>query len=50
MIPEVALRDGHMKDYHVGRGGAGNEQHDHAKGEHEHEGLTDKIKHKLGKK
>jgi Protein of unknown function (DUF3602) len=51
VIPEVALREEHMKDYHIGRGGAGNEHHDHPKGEHQPESLTDKLKHKvLGKK
>ena len=51
MIPEVALRDENNKDYHVGRGGVGNERHDHAEGEHEHEGLAEKLKHKvMGKK
>jgi Protein of unknown function (DUF3602) len=51
VIPEVALREENTKDYHIGRGGAGNELHDHAKGEHEHESLTDKLKHKvMGKK
>ncbi len=51
MIPEVALREDHMKDYHIGRGGAGNEHHDHPKGEHEHESFADKLKQKIkGKK
>lgn len=55
IVPETALRepDAAQEDYHTGRGGGGNvhkeEHHDAQSGEHE--GMADKIKHKLlGKK
>ncbi|KAL8663937.1 MAG: hypothetical protein Q9202_003486 [Teloschistes flavicans] len=54
IVPETALRDpgaGH-ENYHIGRGGGGNvhKEHDEKTDEH-HEGLGDKLKHKiLGKK
>lgn len=51
-IPEVALRHAEEGDHHVGRGGAGNEEHMHAHkdGESAHMGLADKLKNKLFKK
>jgi len=51
VIPEAALHESTAKDYHIGRGGAGNELHDHPKGEHGHESLVEKLKKEvLGKK
>ena len=50
MIPEVDLVPKY-DEYHVGRGGAGNEHHeDHSKSQHQDghtEGLADKLKHKI---
>lgn len=41
------MRDANVKDYHIGRGGKGNERHDHATGEHEHDNLAHKLKNKI---
>ena len=43
---ETDLRPALKEDHHVGRGGAGNEIHEHPDGK-EHEGLVDKIKQKV---
>ena len=51
IIPEHALRHSEDQDHHVGRGGAGNEEHVHKKPEVKtHVGLADKLKMKLLKK
>ncbi|MCJ1361295.1 hypothetical protein MMC16_000393 [Acarospora aff. strigata] len=47
-IPEAALRQGEPGNYHVGRGGGGN-VHKEEKS-NVHEGLADKLKHKIFKK
>ena len=52
MVPEVSLHEGKDKDYHLGRGGVGNEHHAHSKDdenhqEGHHESLIDKVKHKV---
>lgn len=49
-MPETALRESGAgyENYHTGRGGGGNvhkEKHDEDKGEHE--GLGEKLKHKI---
>ncbi|KAL4818138.1 hypothetical protein BDW67DRAFT_158637 [Aspergillus spinulosporus] len=62
-IPEISVRQSMDGDYHTGRGGQGNVhlEHQHQKAKEEkkeekktslaHEGLADKLKHKiLGKK
>ncbi|KKY14609.1 hypothetical protein UCRPC4_g06678 [Phaeomoniella chlamydospora] len=54
VVPELSIQPGY-EDYHVGRGGKGNEHHEgHSKADHSkvaHEGLADKLKNKiLGKK
>ncbi|KAL9583705.1 MAG: hypothetical protein Q9212_002550 [Teloschistes hypoglaucus] len=54
IVPETALRDpgAGYENYHTGRGGGGNVHREHAeKTDEPHEGLGDKLKHKiLGKK
>jgi len=51
IIPEQALRHSEDQDHHVGRGGAGNEEHVHKKPEVKtHVGLADKLKMKILKK
>jgi Protein of unknown function (DUF3602) len=47
VIPEAALHESTGKDFHIGRGGAGNELHDHPKGEHGLKGLGEKLKAKV---
>ncbi|CEJ57295.1 hypothetical protein PMG11_05992 [Penicillium brasilianum] len=55
MIPELAVRNSSDETYHVGRGGQGNVHLDDAarkekeekKKNPAHEGLADKLKHKL---
>jgi len=53
-IPETALRHSIESDHHVGRGGAGNEEHKGTAAPQEgstlHVGLADKLKNKLFKK
>ncbi|KAL8641103.1 MAG: hypothetical protein Q9228_002048 [Teloschistes exilis] len=54
IVPETALRDpgAGYENYHTGRGGGGNVHKEHAeKTDEHHEGIGDKLKHKiLGKK
>ncbi|KAI4122476.1 MAG: hypothetical protein LQ338_005801 [Usnochroma carphineum] len=54
IVPETALRrpSAEYENYHTGRGGEGNVHKEKHNGEHgEHEGVAEKIKHKiLGKK
>ncbi|KAJ5711636.1 hypothetical protein N7488_005792 [Penicillium malachiteum] len=57
MIPELAIRNSTDETYHTGRGGQGNVHLDEAKEKEKekkhvaHEGLADRLKHKLlGKK
>ncbi|GLI76919.1 hypothetical protein PoHVEF18_005197 [Penicillium ochrochloron] len=54
MIPELAVRNSSDENYHVGRGGQGNVHLDDATRKDKekkkgpaHEGLADKLKHKL---
>ncbi|KAL8719558.1 MAG: hypothetical protein Q9181_008052, partial [Wetmoreana brouardii] len=53
IIPETALHEpgAAYENYHTGRGGGGNVHKEHPGKTGEHEGLGDKLKHKiLGKK
>lgn len=50
VIPEVAMRPSQeYTDYHTGRGGEGNVQRAGQEKSKVHEGLADKLKHKLFK-